>query len=129
MSLAELLQFLRQCHRRAPFLFFNGNTFADIGRRIVAPLLAELPSSRLREVTSAAAHYIAGVLDWESMAAIVNALSQTALIKVGDRVQTLRGSLHGIVKQILPDGRILWIPEGGGELISLPETLLLTPGA
>src|SRR5580658_2544879 len=31
-SLAETLEFLRQCHRRAPFLFFNGNTFADVGR-------------------------------------------------------------------------------------------------
>ncbi len=27
----ELIEFLRQCHRRAPFLFFNGNTFADVG--------------------------------------------------------------------------------------------------
>ena len=31
-SLAEAIEFLRQCHRRAPFLFFNGNTFADVGR-------------------------------------------------------------------------------------------------
>ena len=31
-SLAETIEFLRQCHRRAPFLFFNGNTFADVGR-------------------------------------------------------------------------------------------------
>src|SRR5256712_3440260 len=27
-SLGETIEFLRQCHRRAPFLFFNGNTFA-----------------------------------------------------------------------------------------------------
>lgn len=31
-SLAEAIEFLRQCHRRPPFLFFNGNTFADVGR-------------------------------------------------------------------------------------------------
>src|SRR5438093_2740421 len=30
LSLDETLEFLRYCHRRAPFLFFNGNTFADI---------------------------------------------------------------------------------------------------
>jgi hypothetical protein len=36
LSLDETLAFLRQCHRRAPFLFINGNTFADIGRQIAA---------------------------------------------------------------------------------------------
>src|SRR6266513_5405553 len=34
LSLNETIDFLRQCHRRAPFLFFNGNTFADMGRQI-----------------------------------------------------------------------------------------------
>src|SRR5882724_4865862 len=27
LSLDETIEFLRQCHHRAPFLFFNGNTF------------------------------------------------------------------------------------------------------
>src|SRR5438128_11880459 len=27
LSVAETIEFLRHCHRRAPFLFFNGNTF------------------------------------------------------------------------------------------------------
>jgi hypothetical protein len=31
-SLLETLEFLRSLHRSAPYLFFNGNTFADIGR-------------------------------------------------------------------------------------------------
>ena len=30
LSFGELLEFLFQCHRGAPFLFFNGNTFAEI---------------------------------------------------------------------------------------------------
>src|SRR5256885_16781047 len=34
LSLAEAIDFLRYCHRCAPFLFFNGNTFADIGRQM-----------------------------------------------------------------------------------------------
>ena len=33
VTLGEALDFLRGCHRSAPSLFFNGNTFADIGRR------------------------------------------------------------------------------------------------
>ena len=67
LSLNETIDFLRQCHRRAPFLFFNGNTFADVGRQIAAALFADLPTPRRREVMSAVAHYIAGVLDRESM--------------------------------------------------------------
>src|SRR5688500_15476862 len=43
LSFLETIDFLRGCHRSAPFLFFNGNTFADIGRRLSAALLAELP--------------------------------------------------------------------------------------
>src|SRR6266545_8330473 len=33
LFLAETIEFLRQCHRRAPFRFFNGNTFADVARQ------------------------------------------------------------------------------------------------
>src|SRR5213594_792815 len=75
-TLDEAIEFLRQCHRRAPFLFFNGNTFADVGRTIVDFVFAELPTTRRREVMSAVAHYIAGVLDHDSMAQIVNELSE-----------------------------------------------------
>src|SRR5205814_7211167 len=31
LFLNETIDFLRQCDRRASFLFFNGNTFADVG--------------------------------------------------------------------------------------------------
>jgi hypothetical protein len=37
LTLLETFQFLKSCHRRAPFLFFNGNTFAEIGRGGVSP--------------------------------------------------------------------------------------------
>src|ERR1041385_9391549 len=56
LSLNETIEFLRQCHRRAPFLFFNGNTFADIGRALVDLVFADLPTGRRREVMSAVAH-------------------------------------------------------------------------
>jgi hypothetical protein len=32
LSLQETFDLLKSFHRRAPFLFFNGNTFATIGR-------------------------------------------------------------------------------------------------
>ena len=67
LSLLEALDFLRGQHKSAPFLFFNGNTFADFGRRICDALFGDLPSSRRREIASAVAHYIAGVLDRASI--------------------------------------------------------------
>src|SRR5580692_1844171 len=97
LSLAETIEFLRKCHRSAPFLFFNGNTFADVGRTIVDLIFADLATGRRREVMSAVAHYIAGVLPWEALVGIVESLSQTADWKAGDRVKTLHGSLAGVI--------------------------------
>lgn len=120
-----MLDFLRSFHRRAPFLFFNGNTFADIGRQMAGALFADLPTGRRREVASAVAHYIAGVLDREAMVAIVESLCEAASFAPGDRVKTLRSSKHGIVVRLAPDGRIIWRPDGTRiELIALPESLL-----
>jgi hypothetical protein len=124
LSLDETIDFLRYCHRRAPFLFFNGNTFADIGRQISAALFAELPHSRLREVTSAIAHCIAGVLDHDSMRQLVHGLCESADFKPGDRVRTLRGSMTGTIVKLQPDGRVIWRTDSGAELIALPEALL-----
>lgn len=58
---------LRWMHRGAPFLFFNGNTFAELGRELAAALFADLPPLLAREVSSAIAHYIAGVLDKDAL--------------------------------------------------------------
>lgn len=95
LSLQETFDFLKSFHRRAPFLFFNGNTFATIGRETSFALFSDLPAVRRREVASAVAHYIAGVLDRESMVQIVETLSEISEMKPGDRVKTLRGSTHG----------------------------------
>jgi len=125
LSLAETLDFLRYCHRRAPFLFFNGNTFADVSRQLAAALFADLPTGRRREVMSAVAHYIAGVLDRENMVEIVESICGSTDLKPGDRVKTLLGSTHGVILRLLPDGRIVWRPEGRkSELLALPESLL-----
>ena len=115
-TLDQTIEFLRQCHRRAPFLFFNGNTFADVGRTIIDFVFAELPTTRRREVMSAVAHHIAGVLDHESMAQIVNELSEAADFGPGDRVKTLRGSMSGTIVRVLPDGRVVWRADSGAEL-------------
>ena len=80
---------------------------------------------RRRELASAVAHYIAGVLDRDSMISAVDSLWQSASLSEGDRVQTMRGTTRGVVTRILEDGRIAWRPEGSTlELIALPESLL-----
>ena len=125
LSLAETIEFLRQCHRRAPFLFFNGNTFADVARQMMAAVFAELPSGRRREVISSVAHYIAGVLDREAMVAIIESLCSTASFQPGDRVKPLRGSLHGQILRLLEDGRVAWRPDDTmAELIAMPDGLV-----
>jgi len=71
------------------------------------------------------AHYIAGVLDRESMVEIVEGLCEAAEFKPGDRVKTLRGSTRGVIVRVLADGRVVWRPDGAAsELTALPESLL-----
>lgn len=73
---------------------------------------------------SAVAHYIAGVLDHNSMAQIVDELCSAADVVPGDRVKTLRGSLRGVILRLLPDGRAVWRSDSGVELTALPESLV-----
>ena len=87
LTLLETFEFLKSCHRRAPFLFFNGNTFAEIGRALTTALLRELPFHRRKEAASAVAHFIAGVLDRDSMMCLVNELCAAADLQPGDRVK------------------------------------------
>jgi hypothetical protein len=103
----------------------NGNTFATIGRELSFALFSDLVPGRKRELGSAVAHYIAGVLDREAMVDAVETLSQSADLKAGDRVKTLRGSTRGVIVRLLDDGRVVWRPDGTqSELSALPESLL-----
>lgn len=124
LTLGETFDLLRSYHRRSPFLFFNGNTFATIGRELSFALFSDLVPGRKREVGSAVAHYIAGVLDREAMVQIIETLTQSADWKPGDRVKTLRGSLHGVIVRVMEDGRVVWKPDDTeSELTALPESL------
>lgn len=124
VTLGETLDFLKSCHRQAPFLFFNGNTFSFIGRELALALFSDLPPVRKKEVASVIAHYIAGVLDRTAMVETVESLTQNVGFGPGSRVKTLRGTLRGVVVRILDDGRVAWKPDGAaGELMALPESL------
>ena len=124
LTLGEALDFLLECHRSAPFLFSNGNTFAEIARRIMDAVFVEFPLGRRREASSLAAHYVAGVLDLHSMEQGLIVLAELADFKPGDRVKTLRGSARGVMLRLSPDGRVVWKLDGSAtELIAMPESL------
>ena len=80
---------------------------------------------RRRELISAIAHYVAGVLDSDSMRATIDSLWQSASFQPGDKVKTLKGTLHGVIVEILDDGRVKWRAETGSLFIGLPESLVL----
>jgi hypothetical protein len=125
LTLGETFEFLKSCHRRAPFLFYNGNTFAEIGRTLSNALFDDLPFVRRKEVSSAVAHFITGVLDQDSMTAIISSCTRAAQFGAGDRVRTLRGTLRGVIVRVLDDGRLAWRPDGhAADLIALPESLV-----
>lgn len=126
LTLGGTLDFLLECHRTAPFLFFNGNTFGEIARRIVDAVFVEFPLARRREAASLTAHYVAGVLDRQAMEQGLLSLASLADYKPGDRVKTLKGSKHGVIIRLLDDGRVVWRIDGSQmELIALPEALLI----
>jgi len=59
------------------------------------------------------------------MVEIVEELCQSAELKPGDRVKTLRGSSRGVIVRLLEDGRVVWKADGARmETVALPESLL-----
>ena len=59
MGLEEAVALCRQCHRLAPFCFYNGNTFAGIIRDVIQSL--GLPPAKAYIVRSLVGHIVAGV--------------------------------------------------------------------
>lgn len=59
MPLDEAVELCRQCHRLAPFCFYNGNTFASIVALVIRTM--NLPADQAVVVRSLAGHIVAGV--------------------------------------------------------------------
>jgi hypothetical protein len=69
LILREALDLFRQCHQLAPFCFYNGNTFAAIGRTIIQEISQKLPPLKAHNLRSVAGHYIAGTIGSKEMTA------------------------------------------------------------
>jgi hypothetical protein len=65
MSLDEAVEICRQCHRLAPFCFYNGNTFAAIIRDVIVGM--NLEPQQTHVLRSLAGHIVAGVASEEEL--------------------------------------------------------------
>ena len=59
LTLREVFDICRQCQKLAPFCFYNGNTFAAIGRTLIQDLLRKMPPLKAHSFRSVVGHYIA----------------------------------------------------------------------
>lgn len=76
LSLREVLDICRQCHKLAPFCFYNGNTFAAIGRTIIVDILQKMPPMKAHGLRSVVGHYIAGTAGAEELAKALEGLEE-----------------------------------------------------
>ena len=73
-TLRETLDICRQCHKLAPFCFYNGNTFAAIGRTIVQDILQSMPAVKAHAFRSVVGHYIAGTVGTDELLKVLENL-------------------------------------------------------
>lgn len=67
MTLDDMVDLCRRCHRLAPFTNYNGNTFSAIARAMIESL--ELPMETSALARSLAGHIVAGVASDEEVRA------------------------------------------------------------
>jgi hypothetical protein len=67
LTLKQTLEICRRCHKLSPFCFYNGNTFAAIGRIIVQDVLRKMPPVKAQAFCSVVGHYIAGTAGEEEL--------------------------------------------------------------
>ena len=74
LSLIAALDTCRECHRLAPFCFYNGNTFAGIARAMIYPLLQNLNPPKTLTVCNTIGHYVAGTIGRAEIEQVIQAL-------------------------------------------------------
>lgn len=67
MTLDEMVEICRKCHRMAPFTNYNGNTFSAIARALIDGLGLSAGTAALAR--SLAGHIVAGVASEEEVEA------------------------------------------------------------
>lgn len=67
LTLRKALDICRECHKLAPFCFYNGNTFVAIGRTLIQALLRKMSPLEAQAFRSVVGHYIAGTAGAEEL--------------------------------------------------------------
>jgi hypothetical protein len=71
LTFLQVADLCLECHRLAPFLYLNGNTFASCARVALAPAFERLDYKKQTFSRAALGHYIAGAIDRSELIAIV----------------------------------------------------------
>jgi hypothetical protein len=71
LTFLQAADLCRECHRLAPFQYLNGNTFASCARVALLPALEGLDHKQQAFSRAGLAHYIAGTIERDELAAIV----------------------------------------------------------
>ena len=71
LTFLQAADLCRECHRLAPFLFLNGNTFASCARIALQPAMNQLPAVHQTVTRAALGHYIAGTIRRDELVAIL----------------------------------------------------------
>ena len=74
LSFMQVADLCLECHRLAPFPYFNGNTFASCARVALASAFDTLDYKHQTFARAALAHYIAGTIDRAELIAIIGAV-------------------------------------------------------
>ena len=74
LTLRETFELCRQCHKLAPFCFYNGNTFAAIGRTLIQDRLRKMPPVKAHGFRSVVGHYIAGTIGEAELTEVLKTL-------------------------------------------------------
>ncbi len=71
-TIVAACELCKKCHRLAPFLFLNGNTFVAIARQTLTPQLADLSLVQKTLGRAAIGHYIAGTIRLDELTAVLS---------------------------------------------------------
>ena len=72
LTLRETLDICRQCHKLAPFCFYNGNTFVAIGRTMIQDALKKMSPVKAHGFRSVVGHYIAGTAGADELSKVLD---------------------------------------------------------
>jgi hypothetical protein len=79
LALSDALNVCQQCHRLAPFCFYNGNTFAAIARDFIIELSPKIAADEAHVLRSIAGHIVAGTatdIEQKQLDSILKALQK-----------------------------------------------------